>query len=48
MAVTQPAPLPTDAEFVYVGDPMCSWCWGFAPVLDQLAGHYAIPIRIVL
>ena len=48
MAVTQPAPLPTDAEFVYVGDPMCSWCWGFAPVLDQIAGHYAIPIRTVV
>jgi putative protein-disulfide isomerase len=20
----------------YVGDPMCSWCWGFAPVLAQV------------
>ena len=20
----------------YVTDPMCSWCWGFAPVLDKL------------
>jgi putative protein-disulfide isomerase len=20
----------------YVHDPMCSWCWGFAPVLDDL------------
>lgn len=23
-------------EFIYVGDPMCSWCWGFAPELDKL------------
>lgn len=23
-------------EFVYVGDPMCSWCWGFAPALEKL------------
>ncbi len=21
----------------YVGDPMCSWCWGFAPVLEDVA-----------
>ena len=20
----------------YVGDPMCSWCWGFQPVFEQL------------
>lgn len=20
----------------YIHDPMCSWCWGFAPVLDKL------------
>jgi len=23
-------------ELVYVHDPMCSWCWGFRPVLDRL------------
>jgi putative protein-disulfide isomerase len=43
-----PASLPTDVEFVYVGDPMCSWCWGFAPVLDAMAEHFAIPIRTVV
>ena len=30
-----PAPRP-DLGFIYVGDPMCSWCWGFAPALEQL------------
>ncbi|MFQ5676672.1 MAG: hypothetical protein ACE5G1_12310 [bacterium] len=25
-----------DFEIIYIGDPMCSWCWGFAPVLDQI------------
>ncbi|MHA6493533.1 DsbA family protein [Pseudomonas borbori] len=25
------------ARLRYVMDPMCSWCWGFAPVLDALA-----------
>ena len=30
-----PAPRP-DLGFIYAGDPMCSWCWGFAPTLEQL------------
>lgn len=25
------------ARLLYVMDPMCSWCWGFAPVLESLA-----------
>lgn len=25
----------------YVGDPMCSWCWGLAPVLQELADYCA-------
>lgn len=25
------------ARLIYVMDPMCSWCWGFAPVLQGLA-----------
>lgn len=37
-----------DLEFVYIGDPMCSWCWGFAPVLDQVQARYEIPIRTVV
>ncbi len=24
------------SRLVYVMDPMCSWCWGFAPVLEAL------------
>jgi putative protein-disulfide isomerase len=24
----------------YFGDPMCSWCWGFKPVLEQLDQEY--------
>ncbi|WP_163833007.1 DsbA family protein [Spartinivicinus ruber] len=23
-------------EITYLFDPMCSWCWGFAPVIDKL------------
>jgi putative protein-disulfide isomerase len=43
-----PVGLPGEIEFVYVGDPMCSWCWGFAPVLDAMADRYASPIRTVV
>jgi len=35
-------------EFIYVGDPMCSWCWGFAPVLERMTEVYEIPIRVVV
>ena len=48
MAVPDATSLPDDIELIYVGDPMCSWCWGFAPVLDRIAAHYAVPLRIVV
>ena len=28
----------TAKTFIYVVDPMCSWCWGFSPVLEQIKG----------
>ena len=28
------------ATLVYIGDPMCSWCWGAAPELTRLQDHY--------
>lgn len=37
-----------DLELIYVGDPMCSWCWGFAPVLETLERRYAVPLRTVV
>ena len=27
-------------EIIYVGDPMCSWCWGIAGHLEKLKAHY--------
>ena len=24
-----------DRALIYIGDPMCSWCWGFAPTVRQ-------------
>ena len=38
---------PAATEFVYVGDVMCSWCWGFAPTLQRLEENFQIPIRVV-
>jgi putative protein-disulfide isomerase len=29
------------ARLLYVMDPMCSWCWGFAPVFESLAEQAA-------
>jgi putative protein-disulfide isomerase len=25
---------------IYVADPMCSWCWGFSPVLEEISRRY--------
>jgi putative protein-disulfide isomerase len=24
-------------ELIYIADPMCSWCWGFSPVIREIA-----------
>ncbi|WPC06804.1 DsbA family protein [Pseudomonas benzenivorans] len=39
------------ARLLYVMDPMCSWCWGFAPVLESLAEQAAaagVPLQLVV
>ncbi|MFT5685010.1 MAG: putative protein-disulfide isomerase [Myxococcota bacterium] len=33
-------------ELLYVGDPMCSWCWGFAPVLEGLRDGLGMPVQV--
>jgi putative protein-disulfide isomerase len=37
-------------QLIYFADPMCSWCWGFAPVIDGLRERWgeALPVRLVL
>ena len=37
-----------DLAFIYVGDPMCSWCWGFSPALEEMRTRYAIGMRVVM
>jgi putative protein-disulfide isomerase len=27
-------------ELIYIADPMCSWCWGFSPVIQQIVEDY--------
>ncbi len=38
------------ASLLYFGDPMCSWCYGFAPVLLRIRDEFAarVPIQVVL
>lgn len=51
-AAVPPVPnLRADMEVVYIGDPMCSWCWGIAPALKQLEAWCAgegLPFVIVV
>lgn len=33
-------------KLIYVGDPMCSWCWGFAPEIESLALDYPVDVVV--
>jgi len=35
-------------ELIYVGDPMCSWCWGVAPTIEHVAKRTDIRFRLVV
>ncbi len=37
-------------HFIYFSDPMCSWCWGFSPVVETLRQRYRdiLPLRLVM
>ncbi len=39
---------PHGPNLLYIGDPMCSWCWGFAPVLERLVAAHDLELRIVV
>lgn len=32
----------------YFADPMCSWCWGFAPVISAIKDAYAQRLKVAL
>ncbi|HYH37125.1 MAG TPA: DsbA family protein [Azospirillum sp.] len=37
----------TGPHLVYVADPMCSWCWGFSPVIAAVRARFgdSLPVR---
>ena len=37
-------------EILYFGDPMCSWCWGFAPVLNAIEKKFGdeAPVSVIV
>jgi putative protein-disulfide isomerase len=39
---------PVQRRILYFADPMCSWCWGFAPVIAAIAAacEGVVPIRL--
>jgi putative protein-disulfide isomerase len=35
-------------EIIFVADPMCSWCWGFEPVMSSLVANLPDTIKVSL
>ncbi len=37
-------------HLIYFADPMCSWCWGFAPVIDSIRERFGpdLPVRLIM
>lgn len=37
-------------EIIYIADPMCSWCWGFSPVLRAMLDEYGdqVPFSLMV
>src|SRR3954462_12426370 len=37
-------------RLIYFADPMCSWCWCFAPVVETVQQRFgdALPIRLMM
>lgn len=38
----------TDRILYYFADPMCSWCWGFSPVIDAIKAQFENNSKIAL
>lgn len=39
-----------DKELIYFADPMCSWCWGFAPVIEAVQARFGakVPLHLIM
>ncbi len=44
------SPSPAVPHLLYIADPMCSWCYGFAPVIEAIATHFGdrLPVRTMV
>jgi putative protein-disulfide isomerase len=40
----------TGPHLIYFADPMCSWCWGFSPVIEAVRERFGsdLPIRLIM
>ncbi len=40
----------SEAQLLYIADPMCSWCWGFAPTLARLDAQFGrvAPVTVIM
>jgi putative protein-disulfide isomerase len=40
----------TTPHLIYFSDPMCSWCYGFSPVIEDIRHTFgrALPVRVVM
>lgn len=40
----------SSTHLLYIADPMCSWCYGFAPVIGAIAKHFGerLPVKIMV
>jgi putative protein-disulfide isomerase len=38
----------TEKTLWYVADPMCSWCWGFMPVIERIRNEYGDRLKVEL
>ena len=36
-----------DRSLIYIGDPLCSWCWGFSDVMRQLEQRFVDRLPVV-
>jgi putative protein-disulfide isomerase len=38
------------SQLLYIADPMCSWCWGFSPVIDRVREHFGdiLPLELLM
>jgi len=39
-----------EPHLIYFADPMCSWCYGFAPVIEEIRRAFgrALPMRVIM